>query len=95
MAIDITVFKGSPSGKIVKDVTHKDDIAGDDVLVEVTHSGICGTESHCVRMNMVLGHEGVGVILMVGPDVKRLKVYVAPCSDTIRCSLTNLVEEIG
>ncbi|MCJ1322624.1 hypothetical protein MMC15_007973 [Xylographa vitiligo] len=74
MGIDITVFKGSFTGKIVKGSSHKEDVATDHVLVKVTHSGVCGTDCHYTRADMVLGHEGVGIVQAVGPEVSVLKV---------------------
>ncbi|KAK0388055.1 hypothetical protein NLU13_4299 [Sarocladium strictum] len=64
-----TVFKGSKGG-IAKEAktTRPDELTGDDVLVKITASGLCGTEQ-----DMVLGHEGVGVVERIGPDVKNLK----------------------
>ena len=51
--------------------------ARDDVLVEVSHCGICGTDLHLVleqyaRPGSVLGHEWAGTIAAVGADVARL-----------------------
>ncbi len=50
------------------------DVAADQVLVEVSHCGICGTDLHLVleryaRPNSVLGHEWAGTIAAVGADV--------------------------
>ena len=74
MAIDITVFKGSKEGKIVQSTTHKDGLAADEVLLKVTHSGLCGTDQHYKSVDMVLGHEGVGVVKEVGKAVETFKV---------------------
>ena len=50
-----------------------------DALVRVTASAICGTDLHMVRGTMpgmkpgtILGHEGVGVVEALGPDVRNL-----------------------
>jgi threonine dehydrogenase-like Zn-dependent dehydrogenase len=50
-----------------------------DVVVRLTTSAICGTDLHFVRGTMsglrdgvVLGHEGVGVVEQVGPQVRNL-----------------------
>ena len=45
-----------------------------DVLVEVSHCGICGTDLHLVldsyaRPDSVLGHEWAGTIAALGSDV--------------------------
>ena len=34
----------------------------DEVLIKVTHSGLCGTDEHYKHADMVLGHEGAGVV---------------------------------
>lgn len=51
-----------------------------DAIVRITTSAICGTDLHMVRGTMpgmqegtVLGHEGVGVVEEVGPNVTNLK----------------------
>jgi len=52
-----------------------------DAIVRLTASAICGTDLHFVRGTMaptkqglILGHEGVGVVEEVGPDVRNLEV---------------------
>jgi threonine dehydrogenase-like Zn-dependent dehydrogenase len=52
-----------------------------DVIVKITRSAICGTDLHFVRGTVpgvkpgtILGHEGVGIIEQVGPDVKLFKI---------------------
>ncbi|PSN72278.1 GroES-like protein [Corynespora cassiicola Philippines] len=69
-----TVFKGSKDGKIVKSQTTRPELKGEDVYVKITASGLCGTDSHYRNADMVLGHEGVGVVEEVGPSVTTLKV---------------------
>lgn len=51
-----------------------------DAIVRVTASAICGTDLHMIRGSMpgmkpgtILGHEGVGVIEEIGPNVRNLK----------------------
>ncbi|KAJ6439361.1 NADP-dependent alcohol dehydrogenase [Purpureocillium lavendulum] len=81
-----TVFKGAEDGKPKKSTTTKPDkLEGDNVLLRVTASGVCGTDLHYgtssadhrlhqqLTQDMVLGHEGVGVVEDVGPDVKFLR----------------------
>ncbi|EOA87961.1 hypothetical protein ACJQWK_09077 [Exserohilum turcicum] len=68
-----TVFKGSKGGKIVKAQTTKPDVQDDQVLIKVTASGLCGTDEHYKEVDMALGHEGVGVVEQLGPNVKQLK----------------------
>ena len=59
--VEYTVFKGSKEGKIVKSTTQKE-LKPDEVLIKVTHSGLCGTDEHYKHEDMGLGHEGAGVI---------------------------------
>lgn len=69
-----TVFKGSKDGKIVETQTKKSDkLEGDHVYMRVTASGLCGTDLHYKTTDMGLGHEGVGVVEEVGPEVRSLK----------------------
>lgn len=59
--VQFTIFKGSKGGKIVQSNTTKD-LKENDVLIKVTHSGVCGTDSHMRTIDMALGHEGAGVV---------------------------------
>jgi D-arabinose 1-dehydrogenase-like Zn-dependent alcohol dehydrogenase len=69
-----TVFKGSKDGSPKKSTTTKpDQLKGDQVFLKVTASGLCGTDLHYKTQDMALGHEGVGVVEEVGPEVKVLK----------------------
>jgi D-arabinose 1-dehydrogenase-like Zn-dependent alcohol dehydrogenase len=68
-----TVFKGSKEGKIVEAQTTRPDLTDDQVLIKVTASGLCGTDEHFRHADMGLGHEGVGVVDALGPNVKNLK----------------------
>ncbi|MGQ9424530.1 zinc-dependent alcohol dehydrogenase [Gilvimarinus sp. F26214L] len=52
-----------------------------DAIVRLTTSAICGTDLHFIRGTMpgmkegtILGHEGVGVVEKLGPDVRNLEV---------------------
>ncbi|EGN98664.1 hypothetical protein SERLA73DRAFT_54283 [Serpula lacrymans var. lacrymans S7.3] len=74
MGLDFTVYKGSEDGRIVKATTHRDSLKPDDVLVRVTHSGLCGTDLHYRTFDVALGHEGVGLVQEIGTDVKSMKV---------------------
>ncbi|KAF9464440.1 xylitol dehydrogenase [Collybia nuda] len=74
--------------RAVEDVAYEQraipEISGDEVLVEVKKTGICGSDVHylvegrigdfIVKNPMVLGHESAGIISKVGPKVKYLKV---------------------
>jgi threonine dehydrogenase-like Zn-dependent dehydrogenase len=52
-----------------------------DAIVRLTASAICGTDLHMVRGTMtrmqpgtILGHEGVGIVEEIGPDVRNFSV---------------------
>jgi D-arabinose 1-dehydrogenase-like Zn-dependent alcohol dehydrogenase len=51
--VSFTVFKGSKEGKIIR---------SDEVLVRISHSGLCGTDEHFKHNDVGLGHEGAGVV---------------------------------
>ncbi|KAL4805656.1 chaperonin 10-like protein [Aspergillus unguis] len=70
--MSVKVFKGSQKG-IVESTGKRRSLDGDQVLVKVTHSGVCYTDVHYKSADMVLGHEGVGQVEDVGPDVLNLK----------------------
>jgi propanol-preferring alcohol dehydrogenase len=69
-------FKGKEN-IVVEDVP-KPQISGpDDVLVQIKTAGICGSDLHFLReattSDFIQGHEGAGVIVDVGSNVKELK----------------------
>ncbi|KAI0829515.1 GroES-like protein [Hypoxylon sp. FL0890] len=69
-----TVYKGSKDGIAVKSTASKPEkLTGDKVFMKITASGLCGTDLHYLHEDIVLGHEGVGIVEAVGPDVKYLK----------------------
>lgn len=52
----------------------------DDIIVRITSTGICGSDLHLIHgmipnmpKNYIIGHEPIGVIEEVGPEVKNLK----------------------
>ncbi|KAL4879861.1 chaperonin 10-like protein [Aspergillus karnatakaensis] len=71
--MSLKVYKGSSDGAIVESSTPKPSLKGDQVLIKVSHSGVCFTDVHYKSADMVLGHEGVGHIEEVGPEVQELK----------------------
>jgi threonine dehydrogenase-like Zn-dependent dehydrogenase len=55
------------------------EVGSSDVLVEVSHCGVCGSDLHLVldgwgRRGSIGGHEWSGVVVAVGPDVTRWSV---------------------
>ncbi|KAM3519812.1 hypothetical protein MY4038_009656 [Beauveria bassiana] len=73
MSSDETVFKGSPSGDITECRRRRRPLSDGEVRVEITHSGVCGTDEHYRLKDMVLGHEGVGVVVEIGRFVEEMK----------------------
>ncbi|KAE8379557.1 chaperonin 10-like protein [Aspergillus bertholletiae] len=73
MSITFDVFRGSPEGKIVADKTTRT-LEYNEVYIETTHSGLCGTDEHYLKSGQVLGHEGIGIIKALGPGVAAVKV---------------------
>ena len=69
-----TVYKGSPSGKVVQAKGATVDLQPDEVVIDIAYSGICGSDLHLLTKDAVQGHEGVGVISQVGNSVKHVKV---------------------
>lgn len=45
-----------------------------DILVKITHSGLCGTDLAFLPYGLALGHEGVGIVEAVGSDVTQFKI---------------------
>lgn len=70
--VEITVFKGDQNGKIFKSTTTKE-IGPNEVLVKVTHSGLCGTDVHYKSADVGLGHEGAGIVEDIGERVTLFK----------------------
>jgi threonine dehydrogenase-like Zn-dependent dehydrogenase len=70
------VFKGTPSGKLVGTYVPRKKPEGAQVLVEIHSSGFCYTDVHYLQQDMVLGHEGVGVVKELGPMARYLKMCV-------------------
>jgi threonine dehydrogenase-like Zn-dependent dehydrogenase len=73
MGYDFTVYKGGKDG-IVKSSTHKDALKDDEVYLQVTHSGICGSDQFYTGADIALGHEGIGIVRQIGSGVKSFKV---------------------
>ncbi|RDH34761.1 chaperonin 10-like protein [Aspergillus welwitschiae] len=73
MEYTFKVLCGSPDGKVVEKLTTRR-LGDNDVFIETTHSGLCGTDEHFLHCDQALGHEGVGVVKHVGPSVRSVKV---------------------
>ncbi|GAD92015.1 succinate semialdehyde dehydrogenase, putative [Paecilomyces variotii No. 5] len=70
--VNAVQFRGSENG-IVREVNALPPIKDEDVLIRVTHSGLCGSDILALKQPMVLGHEGVGIIEEAGPGVTLFK----------------------
>lgn len=69
-----TVFKGSPSGRIVQAQGQTIALQPNEVVIDIAYSGICGSDLYFLERDVVAGHEGVGVISQVGSAVRNVKV---------------------
>ncbi|KAJ5357913.1 alcohol dehydrogenase [Penicillium brevicompactum] len=67
------VFRGSDTGKTTEDIV-KRSLGSNDVLLEMTHASVCGTDELYLHSSQVLGHEGVGVVRGKGPDVTSVNI---------------------
>jgi S-(hydroxymethyl)glutathione dehydrogenase/alcohol dehydrogenase len=65
-----------------------------EVLVELKAAGVCHTDYKSLswQMNLVLGHEGAGIVKAVGPEVKAVKPgdavvlnWAIPCGKCFQC----------
>lgn len=70
-SVSFDVFRGS-AGKVVPDKITRT-LKHNEVYIEVTHSGLCGTDLNFLQSGKVLGHEGVGIIRHLGPGVTSVK----------------------
>ncbi|KAJ5115009.1 hypothetical protein NUU61_000768 [Penicillium alfredii] len=61
MYYTFNVFRGSESGKVIQDQITRP-LNSNDVLLEVTHGSLCGTDELYIRSPQVLGHEGAGIV---------------------------------
>ena len=94
----------------IEDVDLQGPKAGE-VLIEVKATGICHTDYYTLSgadpegiFPSILGHEGAGIVVDVGPDVKSLRpgdhvipLYTPECRQCKFClsQKTNLCQEIG
>ena len=88
----------APGEVRVDDKPEPELIAGDDAIVAVEATGVCGSDLHIYhgRVQMApgftLGHEFVGTVLAAGPDATRvaegdrvLGCYCSACGDCFFC----------
>ncbi|KAL1850316.1 hypothetical protein Plec18170_007011 [Paecilomyces lecythidis] len=70
--VNAVQFRGSENG-IVRETKVLPAIKDEEVLIRVTHSGLCGSDILALQQPMVLGHEGVGIIEATGSAVTLFK----------------------
>ncbi|KFZ19344.1 hypothetical protein V501_00706 [Pseudogymnoascus sp. VKM F-4519 (FW-2642)] len=69
-----TVYRGM-DGKVQQTTFDMpSELGPHEVLVKITHSGLCGTDIHGIAHGIALGHEGVGIVTAVGSSVTSYKV---------------------
>lgn len=73
MALKLSVFRGSPEGKILADSVERT-LQPHEVFIETTHSGVCATDKLYQTSGIALGHEGIGIVREVGSGVGTVKV---------------------
>lgn len=71
--VTFDVYRGAEGETPVRKTITRE-LRPNDVFLEMTHSGVCGTDLHYRHADITLGHEGVGIVKQVGPAVKDLKV---------------------
>ena len=81
-------------GRFTLETIDVSDPIGDEVLVEIKAAGICHTDHASLNWKrpLVMGHEGAGVVLAVGPSVNHVKPgepvvlnWAVPCGRCFQC----------
>lgn len=70
--VQYSVFRGSPSGDVISEEIRKT-IGPNEVFLEISHAGLCGTDRFFKDRKIVLGHEGAGKVRDVGSMVTYFK----------------------
>jgi alcohol dehydrogenase len=91
------VFDGVGSVKVI-DVPKPDLQGNKDAIVRITHASICGSDLNIlngkipVEENALMGHEGVGIVEEIGPEVRKVKPgdrvvisYSVQCGECDNC----------
>jgi D-arabinose 1-dehydrogenase-like Zn-dependent alcohol dehydrogenase len=74
MGIHFKVFKGTPNGAIIEADGYREP-GPTEVIVKISHCGVCGSDEHCVGNDQGLGHEGIGTIVEVGTSVHEVSEF--------------------
>lgn len=73
MEHNFSVFRGSDTGKVKHDRLART-LGPKEVVLDITHTSICGTDEVFLHSSQVLGHEGVGVVMERGTGVTTLQI---------------------
>lgn len=71
--VQFTVFRGAEGDTPLQSTVTRT-LRPNDVHIDITHSGVCGTDLHYRHSDIVLGHEGVGVVRNIGESVRGFSV---------------------
>lgn len=89
---------GMGDGRFSIETTMLSKPKGDEVMVRIKAAGLCHTDYDSLywKKNVVLGHEGAGIIEAVGNEVNELKVgdevilnWATPCHTCFQCNQGN------
>jgi hypothetical protein len=61
-------------GKVQKVPVELPALGPNDVLIKITHSGLCHTDVFMIDYGIALGHEGVGIVEEIGSAVTNFKI---------------------
>ena len=73
MSVSFKVYRGGTDGRIRPDTTTRA-LQPNEAFIEITHSGLCGTDEHYLMSGQVLGHEGVGIVRETGDQVTAVHI---------------------
>ncbi|OJJ45879.1 hypothetical protein ASPZODRAFT_69172 [Penicilliopsis zonata CBS 506.65] len=71
-SVEFSIFRGSENGEIIP-TTIRRTLQPREVLVEISHAGLCGKDRAFRHQPIALGHEGAGFVRDVGAAVHRFK----------------------
>jgi hypothetical protein len=69
-----TVFRGVEGAVKKTPVEIPSTLGPKEILIKITHSSLCSTDTHMIAHGMALGHEGVGIVEKIGEGVTQFKV---------------------
>lgn len=69
-----TVFRGVEGAVKKSPVEIPSTLGPKEILIKITHSSLCSTDTHMIAYGMALGHEGVGIVEKIGEGVTQFKV---------------------